>query len=212
MKSFDDLLEIAAILHGPKGCPWDREQTLETLRPYILEETHEVLEAIDSKEDGDILEELGDLLYTIIFCTKITEKEERFSINDVLESVREKLIRRHPHVFGEDTANSIDDVFRHWNRIKSEENKDKGRASLIDGIPKTLPSLFRAQKLLKRIEKAHIPERKEEPKDLSQELAQQILKLVRLAIKEDIDLESAFREELQQEEEYFRSWEKTHKK
>lgn len=208
MKSFQLLLEVATILHGPKGCPWDREQTLESLRPYILEETHEVLEAIDSKDYVQITEELGDLLYTIIFCSKIAEKENQFSLDEVLDCIREKLIRRHPHVFGEDVAHCVEDVYRHWNRIKKEENKHKGRESLVDGIPITLPALFRAQKLLKRIEKTPAPKQEKTPLNRSEQLAQEILALVRTAINEDIDLECAVLEELKKEEESFRNWEK----
>jgi len=151
MKEFASLLEVATVLNSPEGCPWDLEQTFASLRPYVLEEAHEVLEAVDTDDDQQMIEELGDLFYTVIFYAKVAERENRFSIKEILEQLRAKLIRRHPHVFGEEKAKSMEEVIQKWERVKDGENASKGRKSALDGIPITLPSLQKAQKLMGRI-------------------------------------------------------------
>lgn len=208
MEQFDALLEITDVLHGPKGCLWDREQTFHSLKPCVLEEAHEVIDAIDEGNDQAIIEELGDLLYIAIFYAKVADREGRFTIKDVLQSIYDKLIRRHPHVFGEEKAESIEDVYRHWNRVKSTEREKMGRESVLDGIPKTMPLLARSQKMLKRMQKSHYPKVGMEPANPSQELAQSVLTLVQEAVQKDIDLEGAFRSLLSDEERKFRAWEK----
>lgn len=205
MHGFKELLEIADTLNSPGGCPWDLEQTFESLRPYVLEEAHEVLEAVDQGREEDIIEELGDLFYTVVFYAKVAEREKRFSMKNVIETLKAKLIRRHPHVFGKEKAESMEDVIRTWNKVKGEEKKE--RTSALDGIPKTLPSLQRAQKALGRIKKRDCPANQSKPKHRSEELAQQILNIVHIAIDEDIDIESAFREALSKEELHFKDWE-----
>lgn len=186
MKEFDELIEVADTLMGPGGCPWDHKQTFASLKPYVLEEAHEVLEAVDRQEDKEMIEELGDLLYTVIFYAKIAQKEKRFSIREILTAIKEKLIRRHPHVFG-DASNEMDEVVKNWEKIKKEEKKE--RKSPFDGIPKTLPSLHRAQMMCKRgglfIEK---------PKTEQEEYAAKILEMVLEANEKKIDLEGALRE------------------
>ncbi len=210
---FKELLEITDRLHGPNGCPWDREQTFASLKPYILEEAHEALDAIDEGDDQKILEELGDLFYTTIFYAKVADKEGRFSIDDLLEKLCTKLVRRHPHVFGKEEAKSVEDVKQHWERIKKEEGKNREEKSALDSIPKTLPSLARGQKILKRMQKSQYPfvpssssgEQKEQNESA---LAARLLDLVCEATEADIDLEQAFRTLLKEQEEHFRSWER----
>ena len=101
MKAFDELLDVARTLNGEKGCPWDIKQTFFSLQPYVIEEAHELVEAVDRGDDQEIVEELGDLLYTVVFYAKVAEREKRFTMEDILNCEKEKLIRRHPHVFGE---------------------------------------------------------------------------------------------------------------
>lgn len=203
MESFKELIEISDILNSPGGCPWDLKQTFASLRPYILEEAHEVLEAVDNEDEAEMIEELGDLFYTVIFYAKVAEREKKFSMKDIIEALKAKLIRRHPHVFGEEKAQSIDDVIKTWNKVKGEEKKD--RKSALDGIPKTLPSLQRAQKMMKKLKKA--PQSGPIADDRGQQLAQQIFAIIQTASDEEIDIESAFREFLTAQEDNFKAWE-----
>jgi uncharacterized protein YabN with tetrapyrrole methylase and pyrophosphatase domain len=209
MKKFDELLEVATRLNGPKGCPWDQKQTFLTLQPYVLEEAHEVIEAVDSGDDRKIVEELGDLLYTIVFYAKVGERENRFIMEDVIESIREKLIRRHPHVFGDVKVNQMEEIVTRWEAIKKEEKGHEERKSVLDGIPKTLPQLLKAQKILKRIRRTQsslLPEKSSEP--LSEEsVGKKLLDLILQATDADIDGESALRRALQELEETFRKQE-----
>lgn len=205
MRSFKELLEVADILNSEGGCPWDLEQTFESLRPYILEEAHEALEAIDKGNDKEMIEELGDLMYTVIFYSKVAEREGRFSIHEIVQTLKEKLVRRHPHVFGEKKVDSIEDVMKTWESVKREEKKE--RKSALDGIPKTLPSLLKAQKVLKKIEKTGAPQFEADPQSEDEEIAEEVLSLVKRATSKGVDLESAFRKRLSQEAEQFQKWE-----
>ncbi len=154
MKIFSELVDIMELLRSKEGCPWDRVQTLTTLRGYLIEEAYEVLEMIDSNNFAGLKEELGDLLFEIIFITKIASDMGEFSIHDVLEGIKEKMIRRHPHVFGEGKADTPAEVSANWRRIKlTQENKRYN--SLLDGLPKTLPALFMAHQLSKRASRAN---------------------------------------------------------
>ena len=142
--AFRRLYEIVAKLRSPAGCPWDREQTLETIKPHTLEETYELLEAIDSDDDEAIVEELGDVLLQVLLDAQIGADEGRFTLVDVVERLTKKLIERHPHVFGDAKAETPADVVRHWDRIKQQE---KQRESILDGIPIDLPQLARAARV-----------------------------------------------------------------
>lgn len=188
MKSFDELLTLADHLNGPEGCPWDKEQTYESLRPYLLEEAHEVLDAVDQGIIKNLVEELGDLLYILIFYAKLGEKKQEFDIDEILTKARKKLIRRHPHVFGEEKAETADEVLHHWNRIKDEEKKGK---SILDGIPPGLSIVLKAQKVIKRLERAH--------GSLSVEgegVGPDLLRLILKAHHEGIDAETELRQTL----------------
>jgi MazG family protein len=150
-RAFRQLCEVVARLRSPAGCPWDRVQTLETIKPYTLEETYELLEAIDARDDPAIVEELGDLLLQVVLDAQIGADEGRFDIVQVIERVTEKMIHRHPHVFGTAVAESIADVSHHWHEAKG---KEKPRSSALDGIPAALPQLARAVKLSKKAARA----------------------------------------------------------
>ncbi|MBP8083425.1 MAG: nucleoside triphosphate pyrophosphohydrolase [Spirochaetes bacterium] len=136
------LAETAAVLRAENGCPWDREQTHETLKKYLIEETYEVIDAIDSKDDEKIKEELGDLLYQVYAHSEIAREQKRFDIDDVADGINAKLIRRHPHVFSVKDEITSDEVLTRWENIKKTEKK-KGE-SAIDGVPKSLPALLKA--------------------------------------------------------------------
>lgn len=149
MKEFKNLIDIVKKLRSPEGCPWDREQTIESLKPYLLEETYETLEAMDI--GGDTLKgELGDLLLQIVLQSIIMEEKGHFDIEDVSRGISEKLIRRHPHVFGEVNVENTAEVLINWEKIKKDEKEHQDRKSLLDGIPKTFPPMMRAFKLQKK--------------------------------------------------------------
>jgi tetrapyrrole methylase family protein / MazG family protein len=142
-----DLVRVMARLRGPGGCPWDAEQTHQTLARHLLEESHEVLEAIDADDPQRLREELGDLLLQVVFHSQMAADAGTFDVDDVAEAIVAKLIRRHPHVFGEVSVSGADEVLVNWERIKAEE---KGEKALEDDIPATLPALARAAKVQRR--------------------------------------------------------------
>lgn len=150
MKEFDRLIEIMDILRGKNGCPWDMKQTRESLKGDFLEEFYEVLEAMDI--GGDNLKgELGDLLLHIVFQAKISDEKEEFNIKDVVQGINNKLIRRHPHIFKKVESISEEDVVKNWEVIKNTEKEIKERKYILDGIPKQLPPLLRAQKIQEKV-------------------------------------------------------------
>lgn len=142
LRRFDGLDYVVRRLHGPGGCPWDREQTHESLRRHLLEEAYEALEAIDRGDPNALAEELGDLLLQVLMHAAVAEREEEFELADVFEHIARKLIRRHPHVFGDATASSAEEVYRNWEALKQAE---KPRESVLDGVPRTLPALAASQ-------------------------------------------------------------------
>ena len=143
-KQFIKLLDIVEKLRGPDGCPWDKEQTHESLLPYFLEEAYEVIESVDEKDWGTLKEELGDVMLHLALQGQISEEEGRFSLVDSLENVNKKLIKRHPHVFGDGKANASFEAKKNWEFIKHKEKKRKSR---LDGVPPALPALTRAHRL-----------------------------------------------------------------
>lgn len=146
---FEDLVAVMARLRGPDGCPWDREQTLSTLRAYLLEETYELLEAIDRDDPTLLKEELGDLLLEVVFIAQLCSERGLFTMEDAARGIRDKLIRRHPHVFGDRPAGDAKEAIRRWEDIKNEERAATGAAdrSLLSGVPPHLPALLRAHRL-----------------------------------------------------------------
>ncbi|MBC7742978.1 MAG: nucleoside triphosphate pyrophosphohydrolase [Bdellovibrionaceae bacterium] len=154
LNQFESLIQVIADLRGPEGCPWDREQTHETLAPYAIEETHEMVEAIESKNDTHICEELGDVLFQVVLHAQLAKERSAFNIQDVIESITSKIVRRHPHVFADTQVNGIEDVFKNWDEIKKIENANKPqiKKSAID-VPPSLPALQRAHKIGEKTEK-----------------------------------------------------------
>jgi MazG family protein len=160
-RTVDELLKIMATLRSPGGCPWDREQTEQTLKAYAIEEVYEVIEAIEEGTPEALKEELGDLLLQIVFLSRIAEEKGEFSFDDVVHTLAEKLIRRHPHVFpqaGEDPGaagvRNAQDVKRVWRDIKEQEGKYADRTSALDGLPLALPALERARRISQRATRA----------------------------------------------------------
>jgi tetrapyrrole methylase family protein/MazG family protein len=145
---FQELLKIMEKLRGEKGCPWDREQTRDSLKPYIIEEAYELVEAIEEGDPSKIKEELGDLLFQIVFQCQIAKEAEEFGFSDVVRKIGEKMIARHPHVFGDAKYKTTYEVLVHWEEQKKREGKM--RESILDGIPKALPALLRARRLQDR--------------------------------------------------------------
>ena len=145
------LLGIMDKLRDPGGCPWDREQTLRTLTPYLLEEAHEVIEAIEAGDAAHHREELGDLLFQVVFQSRIAREEGKFDFAAVCDGIADKLTRRHPHVFGDVSVSGSKEVVKNWERIKAEERKEKGQErSAIGGVPVSLPALVRGERLTEK--------------------------------------------------------------
>jgi tetrapyrrole methylase family protein/MazG family protein len=142
-----DLVNVMKRLRGEDGCPWDREQTHESLKPYLIEEVYEVFDAIDRKNDVELKEELGDLLLQIVFHAQLASEERRFTIDDVAGAIVTKLKRRHPHVFGGVQVENADEVLQNWEAIKKKE----GKVSVLDGVPKELPALLKARRIQEKV-------------------------------------------------------------
>ncbi|MBM3198466.1 MAG: MazG family protein [Chlamydiae bacterium] len=201
MKEFDDLVEVTSRLLGPGGCSWDQKQTFFSLQPYVLEEAHEVVEAVDGQKKEEIIEELGDLLYVILFYAKLAEKEGLFSLQDILIANKEKAIRRHPHVFDALDVKDDEEIVRNYERIKKEEAGKKQRKSSLDGIPDQLPSLAKAQKMQRIFAKKGFAPTTQET------LATELWHLIWRAEQAGEDLESVFRRHLSSLRESFTLWE-----
>jgi nucleoside triphosphate diphosphatase len=159
---FERAVSIMARLRGPGGCPWDREQTFDTIKPYTLEETYEVLEAIDARDWSELTGELGDLLLQVLFYSEMATEEKHFTIDDVLDRLSNKLVDRHPHVFGEVKANTSGEVLRNWHALKAEEKKKRQEGhgeianhsnpdSVLHGVSSAVPALMEAYKISSRV-------------------------------------------------------------
>lgn len=150
------LTEVMALLRSPEGCPWDREQDHQSLRFHAVEEVYELLDAIEARDDREMLEELGDLLLQVVFHCQLARERKAFDLDQVAQVLVDKLVRRHPHVFGDTRVRDVDEVWANWDRIKRAEKDGTrhARPSALDGIPKHLPSLMRAEKLSKKARKA----------------------------------------------------------
>jgi tetrapyrrole methylase family protein / MazG family protein len=162
---FEKLVALQARLRAPNGCPWDREQTHATLRTYLIEEAYEVLDALESGDDEKFAEEMGDLLLQIVFHSQIATEGGRFTVSDVIREVHEKMVRRHPHVFGNARANNAAEVLKHWHQIKAQERRakspdgvttenEKASESALDGVPRTLPGTLEGLQLTKKAARA----------------------------------------------------------
>jgi tetrapyrrole methylase family protein/MazG family protein/ATP diphosphatase len=144
------LVAVMRRLLAPDGCPWDREQSFETLRKYVLEEACEVIDAIEGGDRKALREELGDLILQVVFQSELARREGSFAIDDVIASIIEKLVHRHPHVFGDLDAKTADEVLRNWEKIKAREKKDRG---ILAGVPRSLPALVRAQRIGEKVQR-----------------------------------------------------------
>ena len=144
------LLEIMRILRSPGGCPWDREQNLQSLKKHLIEESYEVLDAIDSGDRTHLAEELGDLLLQVVFQAQICDEEGSFDFEDVVRALTKKLLRRHTHVFGDVKVTGAGDALKNWDAVKQTEKEKKGK-SAVEGIPRHLPALHRAQQIQKKV-------------------------------------------------------------
>jgi tetrapyrrole methylase family protein/MazG family protein len=211
--SFEAFQEVVARLRAPGGCPWDQEQTHQTLRPHLLEESYETLAAMDSEDPHQMAEEFGDLLLQIVLNAQIGSENGDFSMVDVLKGIYEKIIRRHPHVFGEAKVSDVRNVLQNWEKLKAEERKTNGEASkgLLDGVPLALPALVQAQEYQDRAARVgfdwpliegvldkiaeEIAEIKQadNPSDLAEEIGDLFFALVNLARWKQVDAESALR-------------------
>lgn len=154
----DELLKVMARLRAPGGCPWDREQNHMTLRRHAVEEVYELIDAIEAGDDHEMVEELGDLLLQVVFHCQMAKERGAFDFEKVCRVLAEKLIRRHPHVFGDTKVRDVDEVWANWEKIKHAEKHGTrhARPSALDGIPKHLPALARAEKLVKKARKARL--------------------------------------------------------
>lgn len=151
---FEDLLKIVEVLRSPEGCPWDKEQTHESIRKDFIEETYEVIEAINKKDKALLCEELGDVLLQVVFHAQIEREEKSFTISEVTDGICKKLIERHPHVFGDVSVSSTGEVLENWDTIKRKSKGQKTQGSAMEKIPKELPALMRAQKIQSKAKKA----------------------------------------------------------
>jgi MazG family protein len=148
-RSFEDLVGLMTTLRGPNGCPWDRKQTLPDLKPYVIEEAYEVVDAIDRDDRTSLAEEVGDMLLEAVFIAEVTREEGTFDIYDSITAVHDKLVRRHPHVFADAQANDADEVLVNWEKLKNEERKSENK-SLMAGVPQSMPALLKASRLTEK--------------------------------------------------------------
>lgn len=155
--NIEDFRKIIKTLRSPDGCPWDRVQTHESIKSCLIEECYEVLEAINNKDDDNLKEELGDVLMQVVMHSRIAEERKSFTFDDVVQGISEKMIRRHPHVFGNEEGEVVEAGSVDWDKIKQEEKRNTAQADFgpLTGIPKSLPSLIRAQKVLKKSDKIY---------------------------------------------------------
>ena len=206
--AIDELLKVMAKLRSPKGCPWDREQDHQTLRWHAVEEVYELLDAIESRDDHELEEELGDLLLQVVFHCQLAKERGAFDFNKVARRITEKLVRRHPHVFGTTKVKDVDEVWANWEKIKRAEKHGtkRERASALDGIPKHLPALLRAEKLVKKARKAKVltDGDRSHGKLTKKELSGMLFSLAQFAQEQGWSAEDLLRDETQKRERDFR--------
>lgn len=173
-RSFDDLVQLMTRLRGPDGCPWDRKQTLPDLKPYVIEEAYEVVDAIDRDDRAALLEEVGDFLLEAVFITEITREEGTFDVYDSITAIHDKLIRRHPHVFGDVEAKDAEQVLVNWEKLKQDERKAENK-SLLAGVPQSMPALLKASRLTEKASRVGFDWRRTE--DVFDKLDEEIAEL-----------------------------------
>jgi uncharacterized protein YabN with tetrapyrrole methylase and pyrophosphatase domain len=206
-----DLLSIMARLRSPKGCPWDRQQNHMTLRWHAVEEVYELLDAIEASDDHELEEELGDLLLQVVFHCQLARERGAFDFERVARHIADKLIRRHPHVFGKLRVKDVDQVWANWEKIKRAEKHGTrhARPSALDGIPKRLPGLLRAGKLVRKAHKARLlPAMPKKPGRTRREIAAKLFALAQYAQEQGWSAEDLLRSEIRMRERMFRRLEK----
>src|SRR5579884_2344482 len=211
-KAIDDLLRVMARLRSPTGCPWDREQDHRTLRWHAVEEVYELMDAIEAGDDHEMAEELGDLLLQVVFHCQMAKERGAFDFETVTRHIVDKLIRRHPHVFGDAKAHTVDAVWAQWEQIKKAEKKGTRheRASALDGIPKHLPALMRAEKLVKKARKANLIQMKNNGKSSKASVARELFELARYAQQRGWSAEDLLHGEVRKHERAWRKQENKH--
>src|SRR5438876_31110 len=213
--AINDLLKVMAKLRSPKGCPWDREQSHLTLRHHAIEEVYELIDAIEAGDDDEMVEELGDLLLQVVFHCQLARERGAFDFDKVARHITEKLIRRHPHVFGKTKVKNVDEVWANWEKIKRAEKHGTrhARPSALDGIPKHLPALLRAEKLLKKAQRAGLKTGRPLKRTISRDnLAKQLFDLAQHAQARGWSAEELLRAQTQKEEKVLRKQERRPKR
>ena len=209
--AISDLLRVMARLRSPKGCPWDRQQDHMSLRWHAVEEVYELLDAIEAGDDHELEEELGDLLLQVVFHCRLARERGAFDFEKVARHITDKLIRRHPHVFGSLRVKDVDQVWANWERIKRAEKHGTrhARPSALDGIPKRLPALLQAAKLVKRAHKAKLmAAAPDKPVRTKKELGERLFALARFAEERGWSAEDRLRAEIKRHERVLRAKEK----
>lgn len=207
----NELLAVMARLRSPTGCPWDREQDHRSLRWHAVEEVYELMDAIEAGDDHEMAEELGDLLLQVVFHCQLARERGAFDFDQVCRHIVDKLIRRHPHVFGDVKVKDVDQVWANWEKIKHAEKHGTrhARSSALDGIPKHLPALLRAEKLVKKARKAKLaPEATGAPVRTKKGLAAMLFSLAQFAQQQGWSAEDLLRKEIKKREREFRKSEK----
>jgi XTP/dITP diphosphohydrolase len=209
--AINDLLEIMARLRSPGGCPWDRQQDHLSLRWHAVEEVYELLDAIEAGDDHELEEELGDVLLQVVFHCQLARERGAFDFDGVTRRIADKLVRRHPHVFGNLRVKDVDQVWANWEKIKRAEKHGTrhARPSALDGIPKRLPALLRAAKLVKKAQKAKLlAPGSAKPARTKEELAERLFALTQFAQEEGWSAEELLRGEIKRRERALRAKEK----
>lgn len=208
--AIEDLITVMARLRSPNGCPWDREQDHMTLRFHAVEEVYELLDAIEAGDDHEMAEELGDLLLQVVFHCQLAKERGAFDFDKVTRHITDKLIRRHPHVFGDVKVKDVDQVWANWEQIKRAEKKGTRheRPSAFDGIPKHLPALLRAEKIVKKARKAKVIDDTKPATRVSRKgLAKELFRLTELAQSKGWSAEELLRSEAFRRERAWRNQE-----
>jgi len=207
------LLEVMARLRAPDGCPWDREQDHKTLRMHAVEEVYELLDAIDAEDDHEMQEELGDVLLQVVFHCQLAEERGAFDFEQVAQCIVDKLIHRHPHVFGDRKVKSVDEVWANWEKLKREEKQGthRERPSTLDGIPKHLPALQRSEKLVKKAKRAGVTDESDTPglRKTKAAVAKELFELAQYAQSRGWSAEQLLRGENRRRERAWRRAEKS---
>ena len=213
MSGIERLHEIMTRLRDPQtGCPWDRVQTLETLKPCVLEETYELLAAMDRPEDqANHIEELGDVLLQVMFQSVMAEQEGKFSFDDVANAIADKLVHRHPHVFGDVVANDPATVLKNWERIKQLEHKKEARHSALDGVPTALPALLKARRTMEKAKRIGYEEDLK-PVAVEGDPGEFLLRVVKSIAAQGVDSEAALEKATAAYATRFRAFEAKRKK